>query len=174
MKSLECELKRYGLNDIKDKNKDILTKENKRLINDLKNDNSITIRKADKSNVFVIMNRETYNNKLQSLLNDENKFKKIDEKPDKVIEKNKKKLNDIIQVVKEKSKRTIFNKVIGKKSPGFIYGTAKIHKNVENPPLRPVISTIPTPAYEVSKVINRIISKYSIRHKSLDSWIFKY
>ena len=55
-------------------------------------------------------------------------------------------------------KRKIFNKVIGHKSPGYIYGTCKIHKNVSDPPFRPVISTIPTPAYEVSKVLNKIIS----------------
>jgi hypothetical protein len=41
-----------------------------------------------------------------------------------------------------------------------MYGNPKIHKNDKDPPLRPIISTIPTPTYEISKTINGIISKY--------------
>jgi hypothetical protein len=41
-----------------------------------------------------------------------------------------------------------------------MYGNPKIHKNDKDPPLRPIISTIPTPTYEISKVINNILTKY--------------
>ena len=160
---LKCELKRYGLNETKDFNRCLLSKEDRKVINDLKKDDSVSIRKADKSNAFVIMNRNDYERKIKNILNDETKFSKVTEPADKVIHNSTKKLNDIIQIINEKAKRKIFNKVTGHKRPGYIYGTCKIHKNVSDPPLRPVISTIPTPAYEVSKVLNNIITKYMPR-----------
>ena len=41
----------------------------------------IIIQKADKSNTFVIMNRLDYTKKIQSILSDETKFKKINSDP---------------------------------------------------------------------------------------------
>ena len=166
---LKCELKRYGINEAKDFNKCLLSKEDRNVINELRNDDSISIRKADKSNAFVIMNRTDYETKINNILNDETKFSKVTEPVDKVINNSIKKLNDIIQVINEKANRKIFNKVTGHKSPGYIYGTCKIHKNVSDPPLRPVISTIPTPAYEVSKILNKIITKYMPREYTCKS-----
>ena len=55
----------------------------------------IIIRKADKSNTFVIMNSKDYNKKIQNILSDETKFKKINKDP---IDGLKKKLNKLIDV----------------------------------------------------------------------------
>jgi hypothetical protein len=93
------------------------------------------------------------------MLNDQSKFQKVTKKVETVINEQKRKINDIISAVNTPD-NTFFKKVIGHVAPGYLYGNCKIHKNLENPPLRPVISTIPTPAYEISKVINEIISRY--------------
>ena len=70
MERLKCELKRFGINNITDFNKDLITKEEYECIKKLKNDSSIVIRKADKSNMFVILNKEDYMNKINIILND--------------------------------------------------------------------------------------------------------
>ena len=45
-------------------------------------------------------------------------------------------------------------------SPGYIYGNPKIHKNTKDPPLRPIISQIGTPTYEIAKKLNDLLSPY--------------
>ena len=43
--------------------------------------------------------------------------------------------------------------------PGFLYETPKTHKNFENPPLRPIVSQIGTPAYEIVKSLNDLLKR---------------
>jgi archaellum component FlaF (FlaF/FlaG flagellin family) len=71
---LRNELKRIGLHKTHDYNKDILTKEQLDRIKLFKENKNIIIRKADKSNTFVIMNRDNYEGKLNAILSDANKF----------------------------------------------------------------------------------------------------
>ena len=42
--------------------------------------------------------------------------------------------------------------------PSYLYGTVKIHK--PNHPLRPIISQIPTPIYELATIIKQLITLY--------------
>ena len=70
-------MKRFGLQEIKDFNKDLLTKEDCQEIKKLKNNEDIIIRRADKSNTFVIMNKTEYETKINKILSDETKFEKI-------------------------------------------------------------------------------------------------
>jgi hypothetical protein len=168
--SLKCELKRYGLNDIKDFNRDILSKTDYEKIKQFKGNNNIVIRKADKSSIFVILNKTDYDSKLNQILNDETKFKKINNKKEETIIINlKRKVNDIVREVNSQTETEIFKKLVGHYKPGYIYGNCKIHKDEKNPPLRPVISTIPTPTYEISKTINKIITSYMPKCYSVNS-----
>ena len=76
---LKCDLKRHGLRDMQNHQLvDLLTKEQYKSIKEFRDNNDITIRKADKSNIFVILNREAYINKVNSILKDESKFRKFD------------------------------------------------------------------------------------------------
>jgi len=49
-----------------------ITKEEKKALRYIKKDNSRVIMKADKGNCFVIMDRDEYENKMESLLADRN------------------------------------------------------------------------------------------------------
>ena len=60
-----------------------------------------------------------------------------------------------------------FRKITGEFSPGYFYGNPKTHK--PGAPVRPIISQIPTPAYELAKRLNSIISPYLPRTYSLRS-----
>ena len=66
-----------------------------KILNKLRNDSSIIITKADKSNSLVIMNKTDYDSKIQSHLNDTNTYVKsthdqTDQFAQKVIKKLKK------------------------------------------------------------------------------------
>ena len=51
-----------------------------------------------------------------------------------------------------------FKKIIGEYKPGYLYGNVKIHK--EGNPLRPIISQVPTPTYDLAKSLNKLLAPY--------------
>ena len=53
--------------------------------------------------------------------------------------------------------------------PAYIYGNPKIHKIIENPNLKPIISQATTPKYNLSKYLKCIISSYMPRKHVLAS-----
>ena len=59
------------------RDKDLLTKEQYDLVKSFTSRPEIIIRKSDKSNACVIMDRSDYDTKLTQIVNDENKFQKI-------------------------------------------------------------------------------------------------
>ena len=135
----------------------LLTKKQREACKNLKNNNDIIIRKADKSNIYVILDKATYKSKLDEILSDHSKFEMLPEDPSTAL---KNKLNKIIR-----SNNAVINykklpELVGDYQPGYIYGNCKIHKNTDNPPLRPIISQIPSPTYTIAKEINKIIEPY--------------
>ena len=148
---LKCELKRFGLKKINNFKKDILTNDQYVKVTEFLKNKNIIVRKADKSNSFVIMNKSDYNEKIDKILSDETKFKKISHDP---IVNLKKKLNLLIDNVNAAQGPHHMQKLVGHFKPGYIYGTAKIHKNINDPPLRPIISNIGSPTYSVAQQLN--------------------
>ena len=67
-------------------------------------------------------------------------------------------VNKLISHINKHNSIKILNPIIGEFSPGYIYGAVKIRK--DGNPLRPIISQIPTPIYELPKQLNNIISPY--------------
>ena len=155
--SLMCELKRFGLKECKNYTSDILTKDQHEIVKELRTNEKIVIRKADKNNNFVILNRASYKNKLDTIINDDAKFKKLRSDTTDAL---KRKLNDLIDIANSSCGKRILPKLIGHYQPGYLYGNPKIHKNSTDPPLRPIISQIGTPTYEIAKLLNNMLSKY--------------
>ena len=164
--ALKSELERFGMKNIRDNTRDLLTKEQYKKVKDFNNIDSIVTRKADKSNTFVILDKEFYQNEINQLLSDESKFKKIPRDP---TEEMKKEINKHISFVNNNSKSVKLHKLEGKYKPGYIYGNPKIHKRLINPPLRPIISQIGTITYELSKHLNSIIVPFMPRKYTVQS-----
>ena len=92
----------------------------------LKNNENITIRKADKSNIFVLLNNDDYFQKLNTILvEDKSKFQKIYKDPTLLL---KKQANDLISTLNAAKDSVKFSQIIGVFNPGYIYGNVKIHK----------------------------------------------
>ena len=99
------------------------------------------------------MNTDVYIEKINYILQDQNKFLKITRNPTNKIKTN---ANKLISTLNARQDSIKLNKIIGVYKPGYIYGTIKTHKNKN--PLRSIISQCPTPTYQLAKDINNIIS----------------
>ena len=133
----------------------LLTHQLKTAAKELRNHPNITIKKADKTNIFVVLNKTDYHSKLQNILDDHTKFKKLNKNPTNQL---KSKINKLITANNAELNSIKLPKIIGDYKPGYLYGTVKIHK--PNHPLRPIISQIPTPIYQLTKTIKQLISPY--------------
>ena len=135
----------------------ILTPELKEAAKNLRENKDIIIRRADKSNVFVILNREDYRSNLSAVLNDGSKFQNIKKNP---CEPLKKKINALIDeaVTANPDASKVLKKVIGDYSPGYMYGNIKTHKDGKT--MRPIVSQITTPTYTTAKQLDKVIKKY--------------
>ena len=130
----------------------------------LKSNEDIVIRRADKSPTYVILNKDDYMNKIKEILSDPTKFKCIGRDPCKTLKQN---VNGVIDKVNAVRGDLKLDKIIGDYQPGYMYGNVKTHKNGN--PLRPIISQIPTPTYQLAKTLNQIISPYIPKDYLLNS-----
>ncbi|XP_050707450.1 uncharacterized protein LOC126992689 [Eriocheir sinensis] len=110
------------------------------------------------------MAKEEYLSKMDSILSDTSKFKKIRRNPTDDI---KKKINATCRAINIATKSTRFPKLTGEFSPGCAYGNVKTHKTGN--PLRPIISQIPTATYTVAKKLNEILAPYTPMSHALTS-----
>ena len=133
----------------------LLTHQLKTAAKELHNHPNITIKKADKTNIFVVLNKTDYHSKLQNILDDHTNIKKLNKNPTNQL---KSKVNKLITANNAELNSTKLPKIIGDYKPGYLYGTVKIHK--PNHPLRPIILQIPTPIYQLTKTIKQVISPY--------------
>ena len=74
---LKCELIRFRLKERPNFNKDLITKEQYTKLKELRNNNTIVLREADKNNTFVILNSKDYKKKLHGLISDPIKLRKL-------------------------------------------------------------------------------------------------
>ena len=132
--------------------------------NILKNNEHIIIRKADKSNMYVILNKEECLDKIDSILSDTSKFKPVTYNP---TEQLKQRANKLMEALNTSYDDIKLSKIVGDYKPGYIYGNVKTHK-IGNP-LRPIIPQIPVPTYNLDKKLNQIISPYILDQFSLKS-----
>lgn len=122
----------------------------------IKQNPQIIITKPDKSNKTVILNKTDYENKMQTLLNDTNTYKKLTSNP---TTKYQKLNNNLIKSWENSnliSPETAKNLKINNAHPPRIYGLPKLHK--PDIPLRPIVSSIQSPLYKLSKYLSNTIT----------------
>lgn len=134
----------------------------------LKDHEEIIVTKADKGNSTVLINHNEYKQKMLGLLNDETTYKKSNKDPTNIIQT---KNNIYAKKLKEKNyidQSTYKNIVTYDAVPPKIYGLPKIHK--KDRPLRPIVSCINSPTFQLSKYITSVLSnlnsslKYNLKN----------
>ena len=112
------------------------------------------------------MNTVDYEAKLESIIEDPNKFMICDPNQSESI---KKRINEIGEKYKLEAPQVYRQlRVLGEFPPGHLYGLPKVHKNASDPPLRPIVSMSGTVTHSIASYINDLIrpyinSKYIIR-----------
>uniref|UniRef100_A0A674PCU4 Uncharacterized protein n=1 Tax=Takifugu rubripes TaxID=31033 RepID=A0A674PCU4_TAKRU len=133
----------------------INTLEEKRAIASLAKDKNITILPADKGRCTVVLNTTDYDTKILSLLTDTATYEKLKRDPTSSY---KKKVVDLLQKL-EKDKaidRPQYYRLYPGETIPCIYGLPKIHK--PGTPLRPIVSSINSVTYNISKYLASILS----------------
>ena len=133
----------------------IISENDQNLLKNLGKNESLHITRPDKGKGVVILNKIDYVNKMENLLNDRNNFKdhshedpliKTIRSEDK-INRNLKKLKEKNVITEDEYKQLYATG----SSPGIMYGLPKIHK--QGVPLRPILSSMKTPNYKLSKFL---------------------
>ena len=131
-------------------------------LKNLSNDPNIVILKPDKGNGTVIMNKSDYINKVNDIIGDDSKFKIETSNPFKLILRLEDKIHRFLRtlknfgVINDQCSRSL--SPTGSK-PGILYGLPKVHK--QGYPVRPILSAIRTPTYNMSKFLIPLIDKWA-------------
>jgi hypothetical protein len=142
----------------------ILTPDLRQAAKKLRDNDQIVIRKADKSNLFVILDKTEYVSKISDILSDGSKFCRITRDPTEQVQR---KANKLINTVNAVGGSRTLTPIVGSYSPGYLYGNVKTHK--EGNPLRPIISQVTSPIYKTAKELDAIIKPYIPKQFSLKS-----
>lgn len=120
----------------------------------LREDADLIILKADKGNATVVMNVTEYDVKIQSLLNDANTYKPVVYNPTARTHRSTRKIIMECQhaIGEEVTKYLLRPRNV---LPPKLYGLPKVHK--QNAPLRPIVSQIDSPTYELAKHVAGVL-----------------
>lgn len=156
----------------------LLTKTNSNLtnseriaLNNLRSNEDIIIKPADKGGATVIMNKLSYLNEAYRQLNNTNYYRKLDMP---IYKDNINKINGIINTIYTDRliNRKQFNYLQAKESDRSrtFYLLPKIHKEnakwpqKDMPEGRPIVSDVESESYRISKFIDSIIRPLSMKH----------
>jgi hypothetical protein len=135
-----------------------ISEHERKAIEDLKENTSIVISKADKGNVAVVLNKVDYEKKLGDLVNSV-EYTKLKSNPSKSLET---KVNKALEKSGEFEDKLRYRLAPKNCRAPHIYGLPKIHK--DNVPLRPIVSCIGSPCQELAKylvdILNPLFGKY--------------
>lgn len=122
----------------------------------LKNNPNLLVIPSDKGNTTAIIEKTEYEQKMCTLIDDDETYKKLTKDP---TNKYQTENNKLVNMLKEKefvdertSKILKTNNALAPR----IYGLPKLHKNGR--PLRPIVSCIGSPGYGMSRFLNSILS----------------
>ena len=135
-----------------------LGKKQREALKKLREDDSIVILPADKGNPTVVLNKEDYEKKVGNILDGGN-YEVVKTNPTPKLEK---KLNDMLRElwVAGEMNKTGYDRLRATYSATpQLYGLPKIHK--PEVPLRPIVSSIGSPTYNLAKFLTHIVSPLS-------------
>ena len=131
----------------------------------IKNHKILRITKADKGNATVVIEKTVYLDKMNTLLQDERYYNKL--KGDPLLSLEKESANYIKQLNSKNfmgDDTKIQHKIAQKCNTSKAYGLIKIHK--QGFPVRPIISTINSPTYNLPKLFSQFLQSKLKKPKS--------
>ena len=117
-----------------------ITKKERKAIEDLRKDENIMILPADEGRTTVVMDKQEYLDKCNSMLQDTKTYKKLKHDPTAKYKR------EVVALLKELKDREVISNTLHKRlyptsdQPPRFYGVPKTHKI--NMPLRPIVSGV--------------------------------
>ena len=133
-----------------------LTKQQRVELNDLRNNSSIIVKQSDKDKQLVVADKETYKNMCIDHLSDEITYTQIKRNPIHKMEEAVGAITTHLEVLNPDLAEKLTPHC--PRIPEF-YGTFKTHKNIDPPPLRPVVSGCDGPTEKLAHLCNAILKQ---------------
>ncbi|KAI5644679.1 hypothetical protein NE865_03331 [Phthorimaea operculella] len=120
----------------------------------LRENKEVLVLKADKGNATVVMDTTEYDHKIQALLEDVNVYKPVNYNPTARV------YNRIRTLIKDHEDLFTEDDYVNLHRPRTVqppklYGLPKVHKS--NVPLRPIVSQIGSPTYDLAKHVAGVL-----------------
>lgn len=134
-----------------------LSKEEWKALRDLQERQDIVILPADKGRAVCILTQDQYKEKVETLLGDRETYDEMERDP---TPKFTRETRGILKAIERKGnldRRTYLALYPSDPLPPLFYGLPKVHKS--HIPLRPIVSSIGSVTYDISKHIASLLSK---------------
>ena len=136
----------------------------------LAKDNSFKICKFDEGNSVAILDSNDYNAKLDAIIGDKSKFKKVfcySNKHPLIMKEDSIACYVRKYLIKHYDNKMIVDLIPPGSSRGKLYNTVKVHNS--NFPLRPIVLMVNTPEYTLANFLDNVIELYSRQTRMLKS-----
>ena len=145
-----------------------------KLLKQLSLNKNIIICKPDKGRGVVILNKETFVEKMVAIISDVSKFEKINYTVEKYTLKIEDKINNFLRKLKDLGSipTETFNKLYATGSaPGILYGLPKIHKPdfATKFQFRPIFAAYNNPSFKLAKFLVPILSSFTTNEYTVDN-----
>ena len=146
---------------------DNLTQEERLALGSLKQREDIIIQQADKGGKTVLMNKEDYIKELDSMLEDEEYYKKENkDMTAKYSEEIREKVAQLDEYITKKERKYLVDDLDQPRTPVF-YGLPKIHKLFDKlPPMRPIVSGFKSFTVKLSEFLDSFLKQRAQKCKS--------
>lgn len=145
---------------------DNLTTDERRALNDLQKKQNIVIKKSDKGGNVVLLNQRHYETEVKRLLSDKSTYKKLDNNSFSYLVRE---LNNRLTMAKDDGLLTqceFDHLSVREFSVPTFYIIPKIHKNLNNPPGRPIVSACQGPLEKVGRYLDSLLKDMVTNLKS--------
>ena len=144
----------------RDKYGDKITKKDMKFLN--KSISNLVIKPADKGGKVVVMSSEFYSRKISQLIDNSTDYEMISkEKCPEPLERCMTTVRNVaLNIIKLAPKYNEFLSKIcnsDRSRLGVFYGLPKIHKSVQDPPMRPVVSQVNHPTYPLASKLDMLV-----------------
>lgn len=145
---------------------DNLTQIERQALKELKGAKNVIIKRSDKGGNVILMDDSVYEKEAKRLLGDTNTYRRLDGNPfPKLVQNLNSKLDDAMEGGLLTKRECEYLSVEDYNIPTF-YCIPKVHKSLEKPPGRPIVSAIRGPLDRMGKYMDSLLKGMVVELKS--------
>jgi len=134
-----------------------------KILNDLSKDENLYIIRPDKGNGVIVLDKSKYIEKMETILSDATKFEEAKNTNHNLYINKEKKVNQMLLQLKKQGEINddLYRRLRSTGcQPSRLYGLPKIHKDAEDPPMRPILSMTKSFCDNISKWLLELLKPF--------------